>query len=356
MSVIGNQFALIESVVNKLAPASQADARALLTSFARQIEQLNQSTGVSSGTSNQNAAAPPQGSIGVSGQNGAFTVTIMNPQLATPATLWIEVSYSNVKGFTSGVTTLEATTSTSMVLNLVNQSLFFRARWSYNKTVWSNYVLAGDTATSSGLVSSAATSSGGTFNQTNYGTVTSAASGATATVSIHGSGGSLTSLVATKGGSETLLPSATIVGVTPNTDSFVGWDGSKYTLHSTLAAVLTDENTPIGKVSVVGTGTPVLPAVSLVLDSNHHVIAWNVTNQGNGLTGPVTLTINTATGSGATPGAQTIQNGKLISIAPGNPGDNYQSSDTVNVSGGISPGTAGGGTSAGGNGGRMTNV
>jgi hypothetical protein len=146
------------------------------------------------------------------------------------------------------------------------------------------------------------------------------------------------------------------VGVTPGSDQFVGYDGTQYRLEPTLGAVLLDSLTPIGKVSVVDTGTPTLPVVVLVLGSGGTVIAWNVTNEGNGLTGPVTLTINTSTGTGASPGAQTIEAGKLISVAPGNPGANYAGGDTVTVTGGVSPGVPGGGTATAGNGGRMTNV
>jgi len=148
-----------------------------------------------------------------------------------------------------------------------------------------------------------------------------------------------------------------VANVPLGTDKFVAYSKKTgYLLQPTLAAALADHLTPIGKVSVVEGGVPTLPTVSLVLGAGGAVIGWNVTSQGNGLTGPVTLTIVTATGSGATPGTQTIVNGKLISVAPGNPGQLYAGGDTVTVSGGVGPGTPGGGTSAGGNGGRMTNV
>jgi len=206
---------------------------------------------------------------------------------------------------------------------------------------------------SSGLQSSAATENNIVLNQTNYANIDSVAAGSSANVRIYGSSGPGTQYPGVKGATETIQPSATIIGVPYTTNPVVAHDGDQYQIRNTLPEVLADGFTPIGSVSVVGSGSVTLPTVSLVLDSHGHVIGWNVTSQGNGLTGPVTLHINTSTGSGATPGAQTIQNGKLISIAPGNPGDLYAPGDTVTVSGGTFTGASGGGRSIGGNGGRL---
>jgi hypothetical protein len=348
-------YDLIESLVNKLPANTQDDARNLFQAFSAGVIQAQNSLGISGGANAANVATPPQATLSVTGANGAFSIGITNPKLSTPATLWHEVSYSPVASFASNVTTLAPTQATSINVNSPGATVYFRIRSSYNQSVWNNYSVFGSQV-SAGLVSSEATSEGGAFNQTNLGTVTSAASGSTANVSIQGANGALSSLVRLKGGTQQILPSATVIGATPGSNLFVGFDGRQYRLQPTLAAVLTDNQIPIGKVSVVDTGVPVLPAVSLVLGSNGSVIAWNVTNQGNGLSGPVTLTINTTTGAGATPGTQTIQNGKLISVAPGNPGSNYGSGDTVTVTGGVGGGTPGGGTAAGGNGGRMTDV
>lgn len=312
---------------------------------------------VAGGSRSVGAASPAGVGFAVSGANGQFQWQVTNPATAKGQTIWHEISYCALKSFTENVTTLSPTAGTSGTVAEAGQNYFFRLRSSYDLRNWSSYQLAATAAIASGKVSSAATSDAGAFNQTNYGVVTSAAVGSTAEVQIQGASGPLTSLVAQKGPTQTALPGATIVGVTPGSDQFVGWDGSQYILRTTLGDLLaSDDITPIGKVSVVDTGVPVLPTVSLVLGTGGAVIAWNVTSQGNGLTGPVNLHINTATGAGATPGAQTIQNGKLIAIAAGNPGAGYASGDTVTVSGGTGTGTPGGGTAVGGNGGRLTAV
>lgn len=294
----------------------------------------------------------------VTGSNGAFTASFTNASSTAGKSVWYQVQYSTVSSFASNVTTMADTTATSVTINQPNQTLYFQARWSFDQTNWSPWQKASSNPVSSGLVSSTATSNAGAFNQTNYGVVTSTATGSTAEVQIQGANGAFTSMVAQKGPVQSALPGATIVGVQPGSNQFVGYNGSSYVLRSTLADLLSDDRvTPIGKVSVVDTGAVTLPAASLVLSSSGgHVIGWNVTNQGNGLTGDVNLNIVTATGAGATPGTQTIVNGKLISIAPGNPGALYANTDTVTVTGGVGPGTPGGGTALGGNGGRLTAV
>lgn len=312
---------------------------------------------VPGGSKSVGATTPAGVQFSVKGANGSFQWTITNPTNTQGQTVWHEVSYSTLRSFTQNVSVLPPTAGTTGSLGSPGSTYFFRLRSSFDLRNWSAYQLASTDAIAAGLVSSAATSAAGAFNQTNYGVVTSTAVGSSAEVTIQGASGPLTSLVAQKGPSQTVLPGATILGVTPGSDQFVGWDGTKYILRSTLGDLLaSDDVTPIGKVSVVDTGVPVLPAVSIVRGSGDGVIAWNVTNQGNGLTGPVTLTIVTGTGAGATYGAQTIQNGKLIAVAPGNPGANYGAGDTVTVTGGTGSGTPGGGTALGGNGGRLTAV
>lgn len=204
-----------------------------------------------------------------------------------------------------------------------------------------------------GYQGSSAIENGVVLNQTNYASVDSVSSGSSANVRVYGAAGPGKQYASIKGGTEKIQPSATIVGVAYNSNPVVAFDGAQYQVKKTLPEVLEDGLTPIGTVSVVGSGTVTLPAVSLVLGSGGAVIGWNVTSQGNGLTGDVTLTINTTSGTGATSGAQTIQNGKLISVAPGNPGSGYGSGDTVTVTGGVYGGATGGGRSIGGNGGRL---
>lgn len=312
---------------------------------------------VPGGTKATGGVTPTGITLTVTGANGAFNVSAGNATNGNGKTVWYEFSYCALASFTQAVTTLPSTTATSFPVNAPGQNLFFRVRASFDQVNWSGYQMASSSAVSAGLVSSAATSNACTFNQTNFGVVTSAAVGVTAVVQVQGASGAYTSMVQQKGPRQIALPGSTIVGVTPGSDQFVGWDGAKYILRHTLADLLADDSvTPIGKVSVVNTGVPVVPAVSLVLGAGGAVLGWNVTNQGNGLTGPVDLIINTTTGNGATPGQQTIQNGKLVAIAQGNPGQLYAGGDTVSVSGGVGAGASGGGTALGGNGGRLTAV
>ena len=338
--------ALIESVIRYLPGSSQEDARQLFQS---------QQLGNAPGQSAANIATPPPPSLAVTGGNGVFNVTVTPPSLSPPANLWYRISYSPVKGFTSGVTTLEPSTATSLVLNLPGETLFFRVEASYNKTVWSTPVLASNTAAQSGLVSSAATADAASFNQTNLGIVTSTAVGSAVAAQIQGAGGSLTSLVGIKGSVEKVLPPATIVGVTPGATLYAAWNGENYSIEPTLAAVLADGMTPIGKFSAVTTAPPSLPTINPII-SGGFIIGYDITYGGTGLTGPVTLTFGSVgSGAGAVPGPQTIVAGSLVSIAPGNPGNGgYSGGTTVTASGGVGTGTPGGGTAQGTTNGRLT--
>jgi hypothetical protein len=350
-------YDLIESAI----AGNKNDLRTLLQQLSQNDTQIQGALGIASSTSNANVAAPPQGSLSVTGANGVFTGTITPPKLTTPATLYHRVSYSTVKGFTSNVTVMQSTTATGFTVNLPGQALFFRLESSFNNMVFNQPVLAAQNAVSSGLVSSAATSAGGAFNQTNLGVVTSEAVGATAAVQVQGAAGPLTSMPVLKGGTQSTLPGATIIGVEPRSNQFVGSistpSGPDYILRPTLGSLLDDGVTPIGKVSVVGTGTPTLPTIVPII-SGGNIIAYNVTAGGAGASSDYTLTVSDSggPGTGATTGAQTIVGGVLISVAPGNPGSNYDGSTTVTASGGIFPGQDGGGTAQAGNGGRLTNV
>jgi hypothetical protein len=291
----------------------------------------------------------------VSGANGVFTASMTGSSGTQGQTVWFQIQYSTVSSFTTNVTVMPTTSATSVTISSPGQTLFFRMRASFDQTNWSPWQMASTAAVSSGLVSSSATSNAGAFNQTNYGIVTSVAVGSSADVQVQGANGAYTSMVAQKGPVQSALPSATVAGVTPGSDLFVGYDGRNYVLRSTLADVLADDGvTPIGKVSVVGTGTPTLPTIVPIISSGS-IIGYNVTNGGSGASAPYILTIAGA-GSGATTGAQTIVAGVLISVAPGNPGSGYGGGTTVTASGGVFPGTAGGGTAVGGNGGRLTAV
>ncbi len=333
------------------------DIRNALLGMYDELDSLHQATGTNflnpvNNSQSGASAPPPQASLSVVGSNGAFSGSITNPSQSINKTLWHEVSYSTSSSFSSGVTTLPLTTATNFQVSAPGQNVYFRLRSSYDKKNWNSYTFQSGSV-AAGLQSSAATEPNVPLNQTNYANVDSKAAGSSANVRVYGTAGPGTMYPSVKGSQESILPSATVIGVPFNTNPVVAYDGQNYQVRSTLPEVFADHLTPVGTVSVVGSGTVTLPTVSLVLGTGGAVIGWNVTSQGNGLTGPVTLSINTTGGSGATPGVQTIQNGKLISIAPGNPGAGYSSGDTVNVSGGVFSGATGGGRSIGGNGGRF---
>ena len=204
-------------------------------------------------TNTKAIAAPPKGAISVAGANGAFNYAI-TPGGDSSAVQYHRVSYSPVKSFANNVTVLPVSSATSGVINAPGESHFFRLESSYNKKVFNQPTLHGQSAVKSGLVSSAAIANGAALAQTNLGTVTSSQSGGTAAIHIQGAGGTLTSLVALKSNVESVLPPATILGNALGSNNFVGYDGSNYVVKPTLGAVLDDSLTPIGKV-VVATDT-----------------------------------------------------------------------------------------------------
>jgi len=238
------------------------DFRVLLQNFDEAIQQQQQATGTTP-TNTKNIAIPPQGSIAVNGSNGAFNYAITPAENTAAGTLYHEVSYSPTKGFTNGVVTLPVTQATSGVVNNPGANMFFRVRSSYNKSTFNQPTLHGQSAVSSGLISSAATSDGAAFAQTNLATVTSTQASGTAAIIVQGAGGTLTSAVALKGGAQTVLPPATIVGSSLGANQFVGWvpgnqgEGSgTYVVKPTLGAVLEDNIQPVGKVVVVSDTNP----------------------------------------------------------------------------------------------------
>lgn len=348
----------IENVRNALASSGAGeDVRTVLEGLVNAVSRINPNALTAQAVgANPGQAVPAGVSIRVTGANGVFTVAIDDGN-QNGKQVWKEVSYSPLKSFSQSITVLPVTTDTSISVPEPDRTFFFRMRTSFDRVNWSNYQLAQVSAVSAGLQSSAATASGAAFAQTNYGVVNSVASGGSADVEISGANGPLTSMVAVKGGAQTVLPSATISGVTPGSTQFVGWDGSKYVLRPTLASVLTDDLTPIGRVSVVSTAAPTLPVIHPIV-SGGGVVGFNVVNGGAGASQPYTLTITDpgGPGAGATAGAQTIVAGVLISVAPGNAGAAYDANTIVTPSGGTGGGQSGGGTAAGTNGGRMTNV
>lgn len=359
MSTSANPIAFsaeIESIRAQMPEGVSEDFRVFAEGLVNAIQQISPNALRLNAVGTTATQSTPSGiSMRVTGSNGVYTIAIDNGN-QNNRTVWHEISYSTSKIFTSNVTVMPVTTATSLTVNDAGATYYFRRRSSFDQVNWSAYTLASTSSVSSGLVSSSATAAGAAFNQTNYGVVSSSASGSTADVEISGANGPLTSLVAVKGQNLSVLPSATISNVPAGSTQFVAWNGSNYVLRPTLAAVLADNLTPIGKVSVVNAGTPRLPTIVPIVQGGG-IVGYDVTDGGEGATGNYTLTLgNAGSGTGATFGTQTIVNGVLISVAAGNAGRNYSGSTTVAASGGVGSGTPGGGTAAGGNGGRMTAV
>lgn len=358
-TIQGNPKAWIESIARSLPPASAEDFRnfgQLLVDNLTYV--LPGGNFIKPGGSVSGSSAPPAGvTHTVSGANGVATVNVTNPPSAKPQTIYHQVRYSPLVSFTSNVTESEPTTATSITIPQSGVSAFYQLRSSFDKISWSDYQFptSGPVAVDAGLVESSAMSMGGAFNQSNFAEVNSAADGSSVQITVAGTGGANTPYTATRGTTQALRPSATIAGVTPQTEQFVGFDGTQYYAKNTLAGVLDDGLEPVGKVSTVSTTPPTPPTIVPVI-SGGQIVGYNVTGGGNGASEPYTLTLGSVgSGTGATFGAQNIIGGVLISVAPGNPGANYAGSTTVIVSGGSGTAT-GGGQALGGNGARMTAV
>ena len=358
-TVQANPRALVESVARILPASAADDFRNLMNAVV-----LDNLTSLSPGGNLLQPGGPPASgsqppagcTIGVTGGSGVWTVSIKDPATAKPNTIWHEVSYSPLLSFTQNVTTLPATTSLSLTVPGSGAQAFFRMRVSFDKKTWSGYQAASVTAVNAGQVESTAMAPAAAFNQTNYGVVNSQASGGNALVTVSGTGGDLTAYPAVRGTTQAIRPSATIVGVTPGSTQFVGWDGQQFQLKPTLASVLSDNLEPVGRVSVVSTAAPTLPTIVPII-SGGQIVGYNVTDGGAGASQPYTLTLGSVGGgSGATFGPQTIVAGVLIAVAPGNPGVSYSGGTTVTASGGQGGAISGGGTATGGNGGRLTAV
>jgi hypothetical protein len=296
--------------------------------------------------------SPPQPStVTVTGANGSFNVSIASSQTAGNAAIYHELSSSSAANFTSGVTVYPVSTTTSYVLQNPGATLYWRVRSSYNQKNWSSYYTQ-TSAVSSGQMSSAATASNLSLNQSNFATVDSIGAGGSATVRIYGPGGVGTAWTSILGSNSKVIPGGTITNVAYGTNGYVAWDGNQYQLKSQLTQTFPDNWIPVGKVSVIANGAGlVLPTLSPIV-SGKSIVAYEILTPGNGMTSPPTITITDTTGSGATATA-VITNGELTQVIPGSAGGNYSDTPTATASGGVSDGSAGGGGANGNNGGRL---
>jgi len=349
---------LIESL-----SGNNEDQRNLYYAFYSQLQLLNKATGnsqVNPVNSKQAPSTPPPavGTISVSGANGTYQVSLTNAaQGGVNATLYNQISYSPIKSFGENVTTTEPSSATTATFPNPGQTLFFRARWSFDRVTWSSWVLAATTAVSSNLQSSAASENNTVLNQSNYAYIDSIDPSGGATVRIYGAAGPYNGWTGVKGGEETPLPSASIINVEYGSDQIAAYDGEQYQVGTTLPQVFSDKWTPVGQVSVVGTGTPTLPILTPVLSSSGgHVISATFTS-GAGLTEPPVLTVTDPGGPGTGAVLQAIiAGGAMTGVQVLNPGADYDTNTAITATGGVFGGATGGGTASGGNGGRLTKI
>jgi hypothetical protein len=322
------------------------DLRETLTSIHLALQSIYTQTGSAPLAKVDTIGAASQ--FTVSGANGSFSVAITN---ATRTPVYQELSSSPVANFTSGVTVYPVSTNTSYVFPNPGATLYWRLRSSQNQQSWSSYSVQPG-AVSAGLVSSAATASNLSLNQSNYATVDSIAAGGTATVRVYGSGGVGTAWTSILGTSSTVIPAGTIMNVAYATNGFVVWDGQMYQLKPQLAQTFPDTWVPVGKVSVIANSNGLtLPVIKAVVTGGA-IVAYQIVNGGNGLTTAPVLTITDSSGTGATATA-VVSSGSVTQVIPGSAGSNYSSTPTVTASGGVSGGAAGGGGATGDNGGRL---
>src|SRR5271156_7166698 len=338
------------------AARGNGDLRETLTGIHLALQSLYAQTGTTplskvDATTAAFTSPPAASRLSVSGANGGFTVSITAAQSSNNAPIYQEISSSTIANFVSGVTTYPVSTNTSYVFPNPGVTLYWRLRSSYNQQNWSSYI-AQPGAVSSGLVSSAASGSNLSLNQSNYATVDSVANGSTATVRVYGSGGGGTSWTSILGNSSKVIASGTIMNVAYSTNGFVVWDGQKYQLKPQLAQTFPDAWVPVGKVSVIANGSGlVLPVIHAVVTGGA-IVAYQIVNPGNGLTSEPLLTITDSSGSGAT-ATTVVSAGAVTQVLPGSAGSGSSASPVVTASGGVSGGAAGGGGANGNNGGRL---
>jgi hypothetical protein len=338
------------------AARGNCDLRETLTGIHLALQSLYAQTGTTPLTKVDATAAaftaPPAASrLSVSGANGSFTISITAAQRSNNAPIYQEVSSATVANFASGVTVYPISTNTSYVFPNPGATLYWRLRSSYNQQNWSSYTVQPG-AVSSGLMSSAAVGNNLALNQSNYATVDSVAAGSTATVRVYGSGGVGSSWTSILGNGSKVIAAGTILNVAYAASGFVVWDGQKYQLKPQLAQTFPDTWVPVGKVSVIANASGlVLPVIHAVVTAGA-IVAYQITNPGNGLTAAPALAITDSTGSGATATA-VVTAGAVTQVTPGSAGSGYSGSPTVTASGGVSGGAAGGGGATGDNGGRL---
>jgi hypothetical protein len=178
---------------------------------------------------------------------------ITNPNQASKATIYHEVSYSAVKNFSQGVTTLPVSANNTVSIPEPGQALFVRIRSSYDGSTWNTHQLVQQTAVNAGLQSSAASEPATALNNWNYANVVgSGAPGQIPLIQIYGSNGPYSGYTAGRGSTQVKRPSATILNVNYTQNQIVAYDGKQFHISTTLPSAMNDSWEPVGQAIVNG--------------------------------------------------------------------------------------------------------
>jgi hypothetical protein len=246
---------LIESAVG----GNKEDLRRLLLAYNDQLELHNQSTGTAwlnptSGAQKPSTTPPPAATTTAAGANGNITVQITNPSQAAKATIYHEISYSPVKNFSQGVTTLPPTPAGSVTIPAPGQAPFVRVRSSYDGSTWNSHQLIQNSAVNAGLQSSAASEPAVALNNWNYATVVGqGAPGQVPLIQVYGSNGPYNGYTAGRGTTRVSRPSATILNTDFTENQIVAYDGKQFHISPILPGVMHDSWEPVGQALTNGT-------------------------------------------------------------------------------------------------------
>jgi hypothetical protein len=248
----------VKSLIESAVGGNKEDLRTLLQQFMLEHVQAHQVTGTNwvnptSGTAKPSTVPPPPATAVAAGANGTISLQITNPAQAAKATIYHEVSYSNVKNFSQNVTTLPSSAANTVSIPAPGQAPFVRIRSSYDGVTWNTHHLVQQTGVDAGLQSSAATVPAMALNQSNYATVTGqGAPGEVPVIQVHGPNGPYSGYTAVRGTVQNSRPSATILNTNYESSQIVAWDGKRFQIGTTLPQVLNDSWEPVGQAVVNG--------------------------------------------------------------------------------------------------------
>jgi hypothetical protein len=248
----------IKSQIEAAVGGNKEELRNLLLAFNAQHELHNQVTGTNwvnptSGTQKASTTPPPAATATAAGANGVISLQIANPAQAAKATIYHEVSYSPVKNFSQGVTTLPVSANNTVSIPAPGQAPFVRIRSSYDGQTWNSHQLVQNSAVSAGLQSSAASEPATALNNWNYATVLGSGSpGQVPQIQVYGPNGPYSGYTAGRGSMQVKRPSATILNTSYTQSQIVAFDGQHFQISPTLPPIMKDSWEPVGQALING--------------------------------------------------------------------------------------------------------